>query len=551
MVIIEVNKTEMSVNFSKCFKMEYVAGIKSLPERKFDGKSKKWVVPVTYINEVLTVFKDAPVTIESPAFSGIKQIETKEVAVTDFDFKTKPFDHQLEGFQYAQEQPKFLLGDEQGLGKTKQAIDIAVSRKDQFKHCLIVCGVNSLKFNWIREVGIHSNEQGIILGSKLGKNGKLKEGSIKDRLKHLESNIEEFFLITNIETLRSKKVAEKLQELCESGVIGMTVIDEIHKCKNPQSQQGKAIHSLKTVYKMAMTGTPLMNQPLDLYNVLKWLDVETHSFYAFRNRYCVMGGFQGYEVVGYKNMAELRGRVEDNMLRRKKEEVLNLPPKIRSTEYLSMTAEQEELYKVIEQELIDKIDEIVLSPNPLAMLTRLRQVTGHPAILSDNFKSSAKIERMKELVEELAANGQKAVIFSNWEEMTKRAKKELAQYNPAYITGSTKDRAAEVDKFQTDDSCQVIIGTIGAMGTGLTLTAGSYVIFLDKAWTMANVEQAEDRCHRIGTKNTVHIITLACKDTVDERIEEILATKKGLSDALIDGQMDKLSKQNLIETLLS
>jgi SNF2 family DNA or RNA helicase len=111
----------------------------------------------------------------------------------------------------------------------------------------------------------------------------------------------------------------------------------------------------------------------------------------------------------------------------------------------------------------------------------------------------------------------------------------MLKYNPAYITGSTKDRQAEVERFQEDAKCKVIIGTVGAMGTGLTLTAASTVIFMDKAWNMATVEQAEDRAHRIGTTGTVNIISLVCKDTIDEHIEAIVESKKFLAEELVDG----------------
>jgi SNF2 family DNA or RNA helicase len=319
------------------------------------------------------------------------------------------------------------------------------------------------------------------------------------------------------------------------GIIGMAVVDEIHKCKNAQSQQGKAIHCLKTKFKLALTGTPLMNQAMDLYNIMKWLEVEKNSFYQFRARYCIMGGYVNYQIVGYKNMDELRTRFGKMMLRRKKDEVLNLPPKIRSTDYVDMMPKQAQLYKEVKNMLKANIKEIELNPNPLAMLIRLRQVTAHTSILSDSIAESAKMERLKEIVDELVENGHKAIIFSNWEEVAQIVKSELSQYNPAYITGSIKDRQAEVERFQEDAKCKVIIGTVGAMGTGLTLTKASTVIFMDKAWNMATVEQAEDRAHRIGTTGTVNIISLVCKDTIDENIEAIVESKKFLAEELVDG----------------
>ena len=117
--------------------------------------------------------------------------------------------------------------------------------------------------------------------------------------------------------------------------------------------------------------------------------------------------------------------------------------------------------------------------------------------------------------------------------------KNLKKYNPALITGETKDneRVIQQDKYMKDDSCKVIIGTIGACGTGLTLTAGSTVIFVDEPWSKALFEQAVDRAHRIGTKSNVTIYSLMCKDTIDCRIHEIIQKKGFLSDALVDGKV--------------
>ena len=135
--------------------------------------------------------------------------------------------------------------------------------------------------------------------------------------------------------------------------------------------------------------------------------------------------------------------------------------------------------------------------------------------------------------------------------MTDIIKQKLKQYNPAIITGETKDdeRTAQQDKFMLDNTCKVIIGTIGAMGTGLTLTAGNTVIFLDEPWNKALFDQAVDRCHRIGTKSTVFIYSIMCKDTIDERIHELIYKKGKIAEAMLDN--GKMSKTELLNYLLS
>jgi len=159
--------------------------------------------------------------------------QKKVVVPTNFSFKTKPFEHQIDAFNYGLQNDRWLLGDEQGLGKTKQVIDIAVAKKLEhvYRHCLIVCCVNGLKWNWLNEIHKHSNEEGYILGQRVTR-GKITIGSNADKLtdvKHLAS-IPSYFIITNVETLRNDEIALELKELCKSGEIGIVAIDEIHKC---------------------------------------------------------------------------------------------------------------------------------------------------------------------------------------------------------------------------------------------------------------------------------------------------------------------------------
>lgn len=460
------------------------------------------------------------------------RIEGQFGYTTNYMPKTKPYEHQRFLLEYSKSHNKFLLADEQGLGKTKQAIDVACSKQDKFKHCLIVCGVNGLKYNWLNEIKVHSDREGYILGTRGD-----KIGSVQDRLDDLNNIAErnEFFLITNVETLRNKEVQKKIKALCEDNTIGMTIIDEIHKCKNSQSEQGKAIHCCCSYYKIALTGTPLMNECIDLYNILKWLEVENHNLTQWKNYYCEMGGFGGYQIVGYRHLEELQEMLDSVMVRRRKIDVLDLPPKIYINELLEMNNNQAAIYEEVREALIKDIDRIRLSHNPLAELIRLRQATASTAILSSKVNVSCKIDRLLEIMEEV--NG-KAVIFSNWTSVTDIVAEKLKKHKPAVITGETKDVQAELNKFKKNKTCKCIIGTIGALGTGYTLTEADTVIFLDEPWTMADKLQAEDRCHRIGTKDSVTVITLMCKDTIDERIHEIIERKGVVSDTLVDNVYD-------------
>ena len=410
--------------------------------------------------------------------------------------------------------------------------------------------MNVIPDSQLNEIGIHSEESGYILGMRGG-----KIGSNQDKYNDIVNlwGNESYFIITNVESLRDELIRDALADACECGLIGITVIDEIHKCKNPTSQQGKGILAIQSECRIALTGTPLMNNPLDLFIIFKWLGYENHSFYQFKKYYCEMGGFGGYEIVGYKHLDQLQERLEEVMIRRRKEDVLDLPDKLYIDEYVEMSLKQRKIYNEVTAEVKENIDQIKTSPNPLAALIRMRQATGYTGILSSSIRESAKLDRMEELVEESIENGKKVVIFSNWTQMTDEIFKRIGtKYVTGVITGETKDadRQKIVNEFQNNDNVKVIIGTIGAVGTGLTLTAGTVEIFMDEPWTMAAKEQAEDRCHRVGTTSNVTIYTLMCKNTIDEKIHSLIQEKGEIANLLVDGEVST-NKAEIVDYLLN
>ena len=524
--------------------------VRSFPIKYWHAGNKVWELPFNKLGEFVNKVPEQEIEINMASYISLFPNTAK--IPKGFEFKTKPFEHQVDGFNYGLTHDRWLLADEQGLGKTKQVIDICVAKKLQYgvKHCLIICGVNGLKYNWVNEISTHSNESGYILGTRGN-----KIGSNKDKLADLTNGngANFYFWITNIESIRDEEINLEISKLCASGEIGVIAVDEIHKCKNPASQQGKALLKLEPKCRIAMTGTPVMNQPLDLYVILKWLGYETHGFYSFRKHYCEMGGFGGYEIIGYKHLDELTARLDEIMLRRLKKDVLDLPEKLYIEEYVDLTPKQAQIYKEIKNDIQTHIDQIKKATNPLAELIRMRQATGYTGILSSTVQESAKLDRMEELVEESVENGKKVVIFSNWTQMTTPIRERLEKkYYCVAITGELNAEARETAKneFQNNPECKVIIGTTGAMGTGLTLTAGTVEIFLDEPWNRANKEQAEDRCHRVGTTMNVTIYTLMAKNTIDERIHELVYKKGKMADMLVDGKVTA-NKDEILDFLLS
>lgn len=548
--------TETSAFLSFPYDEKILGIIRSFPRRFWHPETKQWEIPVENMARIKNFVPT--ITFNVTDYINIYP-EKKCVKTQNKQFKTRPYNHQIEGYEYGLNHRKWLLCDEQGLGKTWQAINIATELKnlDKYNHCLIICGVNGLKWNWQAEIEKHSNEKGYILGQRF-KKGKIYIGSTQDKIDDLielqkqNTGIQDYFIITNIESIRNVDICNNIKKMCSNGIINMCVFDEVHLCKNPTSQQGKALLEIQPEYRLGMTGTPLMNTPLDLYVPLKWLGIENHTFYAFKNHYTIQGGFGNHQVVGYKNLEELKEVLDEIMLRRLKSDVLDLPEKTFINEYVDMSSKQSKVYNEIYQTIKQDIDKIKVSNNPLAQLIRLRQATGHTSILSTTVSESAKIERLKQLIDEHIQNGQKVVVFSNWKQMVDIVDKEIKDYSHIVITGDTKDNERQmfVDWFQKNDKIKVALGTCGAMGTGITLTAGTVVIFLDEPWTMASKNQCIDRCHRIGTSNNITVYTLLCKGTIDERVHDIVSDKGAMADMLVDGRITKNQTQ-LLDFLLS
>lgn len=537
---------------------DIVSSIKSLPLRRYDPDRKQWEVPynqVAKVAEQLSAYDD--VEIHGEYLPDVATTALNELP-QGFEFKTKPYAHQIDTLLYSMNNDCFLLGDDQGLGKTKQIIDLFRLKRfiGKAKRLLVICCVNGNKYNWNEEVKIHSDLKPWILGTRIGKrSGKPVIGTAQDRLSDLE-NLPEWVdvVITNVETLRllpykdgksqRYKISEKLRELCAAGEFGVIALDEVHKNKNPNSAQSKGTMRIRDTSMIPMSGTFVLNAPFDMYFPLSWAGLEDHSWYQFQRMY---GRYAGNELLGYKNLEVLHEYVEPIMLRRTKDEVLDLPEKIRMVEYVELSKEQRSVYNAVREDIRGEIDKVRVAPDPLSMLIRLRQATGHPGILSTTCSSSAKMERLEELVEDEIVRGGAVLVFSNWTQITDEVQRRLARYSPSIVTGSTTQskRHPQIVRFQHAET-SVCIGTIGALGTGFTLNRATMVIFLDEPWNRGLKDQAEDRAHRIGTKKPVTVITLIAKDTIDERVNDIVEERGEMADLIVDGKMNTQRALNLL-----
>lgn len=555
--MIRVQRLEKGTYFDNAYMISFrydpstVAKVKELAQRRYLPEERAWEIPDYELPNLIEKVGLSNIDADEAITGALKtkEVEDRRAAtqerlkgikpVVDFAFTTEPLPHQIEAFNFGLQKDMILIGDEQGLGKTKESIDICVARKHELVKTLIVCGVNSVKYNWEKEIQIHSKESSCMID---GKTMDLRASQLYEWYKSSH-----YFGIINIESLRKEQIQDTLYDGIREGYIGAVIVDEIHKAKNGQSQQGKALRTLKTPIRIGLSGTP-MNKAEDLWNILTWLGVEKRSFYSFKNTYCIMGGYGGYKVVGHKNLESLNAELSSVMLRRRKDEVLDLPPKVHSTEYVELTSKQQLIYRDIKNGIIADLENILLSVNPLSCTLRLRQLTG--GLFTEE---NPKLERLEDMLsEEIIPNGYKAIIFSQWSKITEVYCKALQRYNPIYITGdvSPEDRLKEVERFQNDPSCKLAIGTIDAMGTGLTLNKASYVFFIDKKWNSGDNAQAEDRAHRIGTAGTVNVISLVAKGTVDEGIEEYLIDNKDLFERIVDGKGSKADVRQILNKLL-
>lgn len=255
----------------------------------------------------------------------------------------------------------------------------------------------------------------------------------------------------------------------------------VHNCKSSISLQGSNLLSLDAKYIIAMTGTLLLNSPLDSYVPLALIGKEKkNNITNFKKTFCVYDNMTKGRIIGFKNLDILKDEIESCSLRRTKD-LLELPPKNIINEIIEMNDNHFKFYNNIKQGIKDECDKIQLKANNLlALITRLRQATSCPNVLTTNIIESTKIERCCELVEEIVSNGDKVVIFSNFKEPVYILQERLKEYNPLIATGDTNDDIADdINKFQTNDLNKVVIGTIQKLGTGFTLTKASYMIFID------------------------------------------------------------------------
>jgi SNF2 family DNA or RNA helicase len=535
---------------SFAFNPVIVDTLKTLPLYYYHKSDQSWEIPANDLAQALDAltFLDSIQLIMLPETEEVPNSEDFSLTQAEIEqFHFTPFPHQIDAINYGlnPDHTKWLLLDSMGLGKSLEIIGLAetLKRRGQIDHCLVICGVDSLRQNWKREIQKFSTESVLVLGEKISKKGKISYATLPERAKIIKEPISEFFIVVNAATLRSDDVIAAM--LKSTNKFGMIAVDEAHRFATKSSQQGSNLLKLKSEYKIAATGTLLINSPISCYMPLAWTENDHSTLTNFKYNFCKFGGFGDKQVIGYKNLDVLKEELSSCMIRRTLDQVRdNMPLKNINYEIVEMSTEHRKFYDAIVDGVKEEADKIHLnSSNLLALTTRLRQATADPSILTTQNIVSSKVERAVEIATDLLEQGEKVVIFSVFKQPCYQIAKMLKQYKPLLGTGDYSDQDVQnrMVQFQEDASTKLFIGTHAKMGTGFTLNAASYMICIDQPYTDASFSQSTDRIWRITNTRPAFVTVLTCNDTIDERVREIVETKKDLADFVVDDIQNELA----------
>ena len=450
--------------------------------------------------------------------------------------------YQRAGIMYALAHKGTLLADSMGLGKSIQALGV-INASPDVRRVLIVCPA-SLKLNWRNECRKWLTRANVV--------------RVWPLLRDAQGTPDVLVDVINYDILK---------KLPKDASWDLLVLDEAHYVKNPKSQRTKLVQALKKrcARVLALTGTPILNRPVELWPILQIVAPETWDpagfargkqlgagegagFFKFARRYCAahevwIGRSKHWDFTGASNLEELQEKLRATcMVRRLKADVLKeLPAKRRQTIELEIDADEE-----LDAERTSWGDSD-FEPVKARARVQFTEISSARAALALK-KVPAVVEHMCDALE----SSPKIVLFAHHRAVIEALRDQLAMYSPVVITGETpiEERQANVERFQTDPTCRVIIGSIGAMGVGLTLTAASHVVFAELDWTPANVTQAEDRCHRIGQLESVLVQHLVVKGSLDARMVELLIQKQEIADLALDEEtLEDVSDRAVVEAM--
>jgi SWI/SNF-related matrix-associated actin-dependent regulator 1 of chromatin subfamily A len=529
------------------FNQYIVDALKTLPTYHFHKREKCWEVPICYLGRVLdslTFLDDIQLklldTPESDGFRLHRKYNLEALSeIEKISFKASPFSHQLEAVDFLLKQEKSLLLDGCGVGKSLEMILFAETLKKRgiIDHCLIITGIAGLRGNWEREIQKFSTESVVTIGKYVTRTGTTRYRSMPKRAEQLKNKIDEFFVLINVESIRDSKIIEAIKT--SENKFGLIAFDESHKIGAPDTTQFTNLMKLDADFKVAATGTLIVNSPLSAYPSLKFTDNDSAILSNFKSQYCAFGGFGNKQIIGSKNLEVLREEIANCSIRRTLYDVRkDIPELTIDVEYLEMEEDQQKFYEAIKEGVKEEADKIELKAgNLLALTTRLRQATACPGVLTTQAIESVKVNRAFEYIQEITSQGEKVVVFSMFKEPLHQLAAKLSEFRYSLNTGDVPDAVVfqNMCRFQDDPNEQVFLGTFPKCGTGYTLNSSMYMVCIDTPYTFSLFEQGYQRIHRVNNERPAFIKVLICEETIDERVWQIVETKKDLGEYLVDG----------------
>ena len=478
----------------------------------------------------------------------------KPLPLVHYPVKAELFQHQVRAanmamIQFAAKQPAgFGLLFEMGCGKTLTAIAImgVLYRQRRITRVLVVAP-SSVCSVWPHDLAAFAAfpyEVRVLLGEK-----KQRLEALRSLTTYPDTANRLLIAVINYEATHREGIFEAL----EGYAAGLIICDESQRIKNPKAAQSRAVQMLgdRAAYRLILSGTPVQNSAIDLYSQYRFLDPSVFgaNFYAFRNRYCQMGGYGGHEVVGFQHMDELVRKEHAIALRVTKAECLDLPAQTFVRRYVELEPAARRLYDQIARASCAALESggRVTASIVLTRLLRLMQLTGGfvQADGSDCARQagSAKLDALADILEDYVQEaGQKLVVFARFRPEIAAICRLLEGRGIRYghIDGAVPmdRRGAIVEAFQNDPGVKVFVAQIQTAGLGITLHAASAAVFYSLDFNYANYAQALARIHRIGQARPVTYIHLLAGHTVDERVLDALERKEDLARTIVDGWKD-------------
>jgi len=454
-------------------------------------------------------------------------IEEVSIDYSKYDHRP-PLTHQKEAIEKLTGSRRFILADDMGLGKTTSTIIAAL--ETGAKKILIICPA-SLKINWEREIANYTDRSVYIAEGK-------------------KFSTESDFVIVNYDILKNfHDPKEKDNSLLFKSEFELVILDEAHMVSNAQAQRTKIINSyVKTIKRVwLLTGTPMTSRPMNYYNLLNIIESPVaQNWMAYAIRYCqgyqfTAGKRKVWNVTGASNLEELRDRTSKQILRRLKEEVLDLPDKIITPVYLRLKSKE---YEDLMGEYYEWFDKNSNESSSLTVqfskLMKVRKVI-----------SNEKVKQTIEFVENIIEQGKKVIIFTNFTDTLQTIYQHFGK-QAVYLDGSCNkvQRQFAVDQFQDNEKITVFVGNLKAAGVGLTLTSAEAVIMNDLSFVPAEHAQAEDRAYRYGQKNNVLVYYPLFENTIEGAVYDILNHKKKIISTVMGDEISE-NVGDVVEEILS